>query len=262
MAKSGFWRVSPSKVLVHSGRPADVQQVESGRIERLGVGQGLLVGDLNPSTGCGEIVWVGVIDSVSIPDQSISVVWRNSDFTLKPTPSGQVYWRKYDWFNFNPEVVDRYMLNAIFADIFDDVSWVKSRKRAPLVPREQSVEDVHSEVTVVDGVPDPTGELVGLPSVRASSNPTVGYVYLIWSQYGYKIGKAVNVKSRTKLFEVKLPFPIRVEHYARFSDYSRAEKALHVHFHEKRQEGEWFALNDADVAFIKSYGKPQPTGSL
>jgi hypothetical protein len=74
--------------------------------------------------------------------------------------------------------------------------------------------------------------------------------------YGYKIGKALNVPKRTKLFEVKLPFPIRVEHYAMFSDYTQAERSLHLHFHKKRLEGEWFALTAEDISFIKTFGRP------
>jgi hypothetical protein len=262
MAKSGFWRIAPDQLLIHLGLPSEIQPFEPGRLEKLGVGQGLLAGAFSPAMDCGEVSWVGVVDSVSTSDGSARIVWRNADFVLKPTASGRVYWRKYDWFNFSPDVVDRYMLNAIFADIFDDSTWTTTRKRIVLSPREPVHEtDVHVMPELGWAI-DAAGELVGLPAVRPSSNPTVGYVYLIWSQYGYKIGKAVNVKSRTKLFEVKLPFPIRVEHYARFSDYTRAEKSLHLHFHEKRQEGEWFDLNSDDVNFIKNYGEPQPTENL
>jgi hypothetical protein len=39
------------------------------------------------------------------------------------------------------------------------------------------------------------------------------------------------VKSRTRLFEVKLPFPITVEHYAWFEDYPSAERDLHCGYH-------------------------------
>lgn len=32
-----------------------------------------------------------------------------------------------------------------------------------------------------------------------------GYVYVIRSKYGFKIGKSKRLKGRTRLFEVKLP---------------------------------------------------------
>lgn len=91
---------------------------------------------------------------------------------------------------------------------------------------------------------------------------TGGYVYLVRSQYGVKIGKSVNVKSRTRLFEVKLPFPISVEHYAWFDDYSYAERDLHRKFHAKRLEGEWFDLSKEDVAHIMTLGKSVPVAGL
>jgi hypothetical protein len=47
-----------------------------------------------------------------------------------------------------------------------------------------------------------------------------------------------------------------LNNYALFSDYTQAERSLHLHFHEKRLEGEWFALNDEDIAFIKTFGRP------
>jgi hypothetical protein len=97
---------------------------------------------------------------------------------------------------------------------------------------------------------------------RPSDSPTGGYVYLVRSPYGVKIGKSVNVKSRLRLFEVKLPFPITVEHYAWFDDYSFAERDLHRQYHAKRLEGEWFDLSDADIAKIKTLGRSIPRGEL
>lgn len=99
-------------------------------------------------------------------------------------------------------------------------------------------------------------------SRRIPSAVTPGYVYLIRSPYGFKIGKTVNIKSRTRLFEVKLPFPISVEHYSWFEDYSTAERQLHDTFHNKRLEGEWFDLSPHDIAHIKTLGRPASADEL
>jgi len=236
--------------------PTAVQNVDSSVSSRLSTGSGIIVGALDDTSGCAHIDWVGVIGEIALDGAETHVVWRNADFTLKPTPAGQVYWRKSDWFNFAPEVAERYMLDAIFTDVFDDFDWAKSRRTAPLAAPVQR----HHEFILESG---PHNKALGdLTPASKSISPTPGYVYLIWSQYGYKIGKAVNVKSRTKLFEVKLPFPIRVEHYAFFDDYTQAERTLHNHFHDKRLEGEWFTLTESDVALIKSLGVPQPTSRL
>jgi hypothetical protein len=82
------------------------------------------------------------------------------------------------------------------------------------------------------------------------------------SPFGIKIGKSVNVKSRLRLFAVKLPFPISIEHYAWFDDYSSAERALHIRYHAKRKEGEWFDLTPDDVAYIKTLGTMVPVDGL
>lgn len=262
MAISRFWRFKESSITFFEGVPSDIQKVDPKLFKRVSPGHAILVGDLNPKTECGEVNWAGVIDSVSESEASVKIVWRNADFILKPTAAGRVYWRKFDWFNFADAVVERYMMDAIFADLFNDIEWKKTRTRVRLAPAEpRTNEMMPTDLTAKDsfGV---SSELSGLPQVKSSRNPTSGFVYLIWSQYGYKIGKAVNVKNRTKLFEVKLPFPIRVEHYAKFRDYTRAERSLHLHFQDKRLEGEWFSLTDDDVAFIKTLGEPQSVESL
>lgn len=257
MAISRFWRSKESALTFFEGVPSDIQKVDTKFLKRVTPGHAILVGELNPKTECAEINWVGVIDDVSVTNVSIKIIWRNADFVLKPTTAGRVYWRKFDWFNFSDAVVERYMLDAVFADIFDEIEWRKTRKRVRLTPAEpRTNESVSSGLSTSQSI-DGMNELPGLPLVKRSINPTIGFVYLIWSQYGYKIGKAVSVKSRTKLFEVKLPFPIRVENYAKFSDYTQAERSLHLYFQDKRMEGEWFSLTDEDVSFIKTLGEQQ-----
>lgn len=257
MARSQFWRSRQSSLVFTEGIPDDFQVIPQKHFDRMESGMGLLVGDFNESTACGDIEWVGIISDCDSDTHSIKVVWRNADFSLRPTSAGKGHWRRRDWFNFAEDVVERYMLDAIFSDIFDNLQWSGIKTRTRLVRPTPRETPVPIPAAYPDGAP-----LFGLPVVRPSSNPTAGYVYLIWSKYGYKIGKAINVRNRTRLFEVKLPFPITVMHYARFDDYSQAEHALHRHFHEKRLEGEWFELDDDDVAFIRTLGDPQPVDAL
>jgi hypothetical protein len=108
------------------------------------------------------------------------------------------------------------------------------------------------------------GEVRGLPDPVANKTyqQIPGYVYLIESQYGYKIGKTVNIQSRINLFSVKLPFPIKLINYAWFDNYSAAEREFHELFSEKRLEGEWFDLSEDDIEIIKSKGKSVPVKNL
>ncbi len=82
-----------------------------------------------------------------------------------------------------------------------------------------------------------------------------GYVYLIRSVTGhYKIGRTRDPKKRMATFGVKLPFEVEFECLIKCEDMAQAEQELHAKFDHKRVNGEWFALSDEDVAYIKSLG--------
>jgi hypothetical protein len=137
------------------------------------------------------------------------------------------FWRK-DHFKFAPSVVDRYMLEAISAEHFLAGDGAQNDKCAPMSgePRSQS------------------------SGARETAN--AGHVYVIRSSYGYKIGKTRTLRDRTRMFAVKLPFPIEVMMTGWFADYSVAERQLHHQFAGKRLEGEWFDLNGADLTILRS----------
>lgn len=256
MASSGFWRLSLQETLRFKGVPSEVQRLPGkyGMREKVRTGHGLLVGDLNEELQCGEVRWLASVEGVDLDCETFKLNWRPADITLKPTASGASFWRRKPWFGFAPDVAERYMLDGLFADVFDDESWSSSFVHIEL--SESGRETLAGEV----GKPIDAHDFFTV--AKPSRNPRVGYVYLVWSQHGYKIGKSVNVKQRTRLFSVKLPFGIRVEHYAKFSDYTQAESTLHQHFHSQRLDGEWFDLSLSDVALIKTFGAPQSVESL
>lgn len=77
-----------------------------------------------------------------------------------------------------------------------------------------------------------------------------GYVYLISGNGSYKIGKSLDPQKRLK--ELKLPFPAEIIHTIESNDYTRAEQHFHWKFAEKQINGEWFALLDTDIEYMKS----------
>jgi hypothetical protein len=80
-----------------------------------------------------------------------------------------------------------------------------------------------------------------------------GYVYLIKSPTGaYKIGKTKNPKDRMRMFHIKVPFEIEIEHLVEVEDMQKLERGLHTMFRTKRINGEWFNLSEDDVQYIKS----------
>lgn len=80
-----------------------------------------------------------------------------------------------------------------------------------------------------------------------------GYVYIIRADTGqYKIGRTNNVPNRMKLFTVKLPFNFEIIHCFPCEDMYETEAWLHDFFAEKRTNGEWFNLSQADADSLKS----------
>jgi hypothetical protein len=92
-------------------------------------------------------------------------------------------------------------------------------------------------------------------AIIRSRNKTVipkraGYIYLLKSDHGYKIGKTKRLPERIKHFDIKLPYPVELIHTITTDDMKRAETQLHERFAGARINGEWFNLKPDDVAYI------------
>lgn len=101
-----------------------------------------------------------------------------------------------------------------------------------------------------------------LPVSTRKSIPKSGHIYLIrgvGTRY-CKIGLAANLGRRLDQLDVLMPFKIEVLHTFPSEDLHRDERVLHARFSNKRVEGEWFVLDDDDVAWISSIecGDMQP----
>ena len=81
------------------------------------------------------------------------------------------------------------------------------------------------------------------------SKESEGYVYFIKEHFSgtVKIGKSKELKTRLEHFGVKLPFDWDVLKTIKSADYSLTETLLHRKYADKRVNGEWFALSDANI---------------
>ena len=80
-----------------------------------------------------------------------------------------------------------------------------------------------------------------------AENDNKGYVYLIHSGHGVKIGKSkVPVKRITDL-QTQMPFRFTEIENTLVRNYSETELYLHKVFSEKRLNGEWFNLDKKDI---------------
>lgn len=78
-----------------------------------------------------------------------------------------------------------------------------------------------------------------------------GWVYLLAGNDYYKIGQTNDIKRRIGQISPKLPFEVEVLCVIPTNNAHKLEADLHNLYKEKRTNGEWFELNEADVEYIR-----------
>lgn len=94
------------------------------------------------------------------------------------------------------------------------------------------------------------------PGKSESPENGPGFVYLVKCAEKYKIGRTDCIKRRCRELAQSIPFPVELIHSARVHDCRAMERFWHRRFKSKNVGGEWFELDDADVAVFKAESKP------
>jgi FKBP-type peptidyl-prolyl cis-trans isomerase 2 len=76
------------------------------------------------------------------------------------------------------------------------------------------------------------------------------YLYLIKCQQFYKIGVANDVENRLAQLSTGNPFELRVLAIFGYENAECVERALHQKFANRRERGEWFSLDNAEVEVL------------
>ena len=80
-----------------------------------------------------------------------------------------------------------------------------------------------------------------------------GYVYLLKGGDHYKIGLSKDANRRMEEISPKMPFETELICTVSTEDMYALEAALHELYADKRANGEWFELDEADVALFKGF---------
>lgn len=82
-----------------------------------------------------------------------------------------------------------------------------------------------------------------------------GWVYILKTPKGFKIGKSHGIKGRMKQLEKEFNKKVEIIHYIHFDGYlHEKEKAFHTYFSNKNNgyKLEYFDLNNDDIELIKN----------
>lgn len=88
--------------------------------------------------------------------------------------------------------------------------------------------------------------------IPALDRPFNGYVYILRYGIHFKIGKATSIRQRLTALGISMPEEPELIHVIKACNPDIGERLLHRKFWPKHVRGEWFALDQKDIEWLKS----------
>lgn len=79
------------------------------------------------------------------------------------------------------------------------------------------------------------------------------FLYLIYSEIGFMIGKSSDIYRRFAVIDTHSPIELQLFRVYKIEKNGYHEKRLHKQYESKRIRGGWFALDHADIEEIDRY---------
>lgn len=242
-----YWRIAKPLAELEESPARELELPESiaQQIAPPKEGDGVLLADYDSDEQTGIVRHIGIVKRCIA--QGVEVDWMPVCAEIwVDTPSGRGNWSTKPGFRFADAKVSGYGLHQLFAGVFPGL---EAREQLPNGAR--SVRQPRAANPRRPNVPrerlQPI-EVVGQPTTA----PRGGYVYVLESAYGYKVGRTKNMPNRMRAFGVKLPIMYTIPLCAWFDDHFEAEASYHRLFADKHINGEWFNLQEQDVAMIRA----------
>ncbi|SHH62986.1 GIY-YIG nuclease family protein [Pollutimonas bauzanensis] len=241
LTPSKYWRV-PCELDATEPEPAKEFILPQSLVQQASPptkGHGVAVAAYDDAEKTGMLRWLGIITGGTGATRIIE--WKPTTAQIwVDTPSGRGFW-KAGAFGFAKAKIADYGLHELWQEQFDGM---ELRDHVPAERRPTRLWSTRSRIAPERLNPI---EVVGEPT----KGPRAGVVYILKSAYGYKVGRIRNVPARMRAFGVQLPIIYSIPLCAWFDDCHQAERRYHHLFANKRINGEWFDLNEADIQQIR-----------
>ncbi len=183
------------------------------------IGDGILLADYDVEARTGLIRHLGIMTNCA--QTGVEVDWRHVCAEIwVDSAAGIANWKNKAGFCFAAAKVAGYGLHQLFAGTFEGLEAREApagaTKSADIPKRSRGGKGLTAERLL-------PMEIAG----EATASARGGYVYVLRSAYGFKVGRTRNLPARMRAFGIKLPIAYTIPLCAWFDDCVEAESRYH-----------------------------------